>query len=400
MEEKLMTERFQDIAVNFTQAAAHFLWQGAAIGLIAWALAKAFRGRPNQRHTVHLLALGALAVCLPINLAFLSSDAPTAAMVEVLPAENSATQPILDGIALTPGSAAAGPPIPATVEIQPAKTQIDWWSAASPWVVSAYLLGLCLMSLRLWFSFAHVRKLRSDADPVEEPEWSRALVRLCERFNLRTAPALKWSARVAGPVVIGLIKPAILLPISLSLQLSMRQAEIVLAHELAHLRRRDPWIVIFQRVVETILFFHPAMWWVSRQLEKAREEACDDLVVSKGTDPADYAEALVRCSELRLAESATGSDGRIAEKSDFALVRAGCRLRCQAGARWLAGGRDRGAWGDYYRFGDLSSCSKGPRGFRFQEPARWLRSWGSPSQCRSLDQGRKSGFQARGHEEN
>lgn len=288
-----------DLAIRFTEASAHFLWQGTAIALVAWVLTRLLAGKPRGRHTVFLLALAALAICLPANLVRFETEIETAAA----PARISEIPTIPDRTLDVPGSAAAEPAIPASIPPEPVENPSDGWSKFAPWFALVYLIGLSLMISRLGLAIAQSRRLRRSAETVREAAWTRTLAELRRRFQLRTSPALKWSREVAAPVVFGLIKPVILLPISLSLQLSRQQAEIVLAHELAHLRRLDPWVVVLQRLVETLFFFHPAVWWVSRQLERAREEACDDLVVEKGADPADYAETLVRCSELRLAEA-------------------------------------------------------------------------------------------------
>lgn len=102
-----------------------------------------------------------------------------------------------------------------------------------------------------------------------------------------------WSQKVTSPVVTGILRPMIVLPVSLMIGLPREQAVAVLSHELAHLRRFDHLIVVFQRLLEALFFFHPAVWCLSRRLDQEREKACDDLVVNAGHNRADYAEALV-----------------------------------------------------------------------------------------------------------
>jgi hypothetical protein len=102
-----------------------------------------------------------------------------------------------------------------------------------------------------------------------------------------------WSQKVTSPVVTGILRPMIVLPVSLMIGLPREQAVAVLSHELAHLRRFDHLIVMFQRLLEALFFFHPAVWCLSRRLDQEREKACDDLVVNAGHNRADYAEALV-----------------------------------------------------------------------------------------------------------
>jgi len=107
-----------------------------------------------------------------------------------------------------------------------------------------------------------------------------------------------WCARVAVPTVVSLVKPAILLPLSLSSGLSAAQVEMLLLHELAHLRRRDHWINLAQWAIETLLFFHPAVWMISRRVRVERELACDDMVLAAGVGQTPYAESLLRMAEL------------------------------------------------------------------------------------------------------
>ena len=82
-----------------------------------------------------------------------------------------------------------------------------------------------------------------------------------------------------GPSVVGWFRPVILLPASAILNLSRDQLEAILAHEIAHLRRYDDMVNIAQSVVETLLFYHPAVWWISNRIRHERELSCDDLAV-------------------------------------------------------------------------------------------------------------------------
>ena len=122
--------------------------------------------------------------------------------------------------------------------------------------------------------------------------------RIAQALGLRLAPVLAWCDEVAVPTVIGVLRPTILLPLSLTSGLAPEQVEAVLAHELAHLRRWDHLVNVLQRVLESLLFFHPAVWWVSAKIRLEREHACDDLAVSLGTPRLAYAASLLRVAEL------------------------------------------------------------------------------------------------------
>jgi len=108
------------------------------------------------------------------------------------------------------------------------------------------------------------------------------------------------------PTVIGWWRPAVLVPVSACLQLSPAQLEAVLAHELAHIRRHDYLVNALQNVVETVLFYHPAVWWLSGRIREEREQCCDDLAVSVCEDRVMYARALVLLEESRQQSPAFG----------------------------------------------------------------------------------------------
>ena len=119
------------------------------------------------------------------------------------------------------------------------------------------------------------------------------------------------STRVDVPTVIGWLTPVVLLPASALAGLTPQQIEAILAHELAHIRRHDYLVNLLQTLVETLLFYHPAVWWLSRRIRVERENCCDDLAVSLCGDPVAYAAALADLEELRssnrtLALAATG----------------------------------------------------------------------------------------------
>ncbi len=104
--------------------------------------------------------------------------------------------------------------------------------------------------------------------------------------------------RISVPIVVGIVKPAILLPAALASGLAPDQLQSILAHELAHIRRFDLLVNLLQRLAEAVLFFHPAVWFVSRRVSRERELAADDLVLAAGWQPVCYADALVRMAEL------------------------------------------------------------------------------------------------------
>ncbi|MFI4860033.1 MAG: M56 family metallopeptidase [Phycisphaerales bacterium JB063] len=173
------------------------------------------------------------------------------------------------------------------------------WQRLSPWVVGVYAAGLVVFLLRLLAALRGGRRLRRSAVPVDRKGLVWAVFeQQAERLgvSLKRLPGvglLPEHFSATGPLLVGLFRPMILLPAAAVTQLTPAQLEAVIAHELAHLKRYDPWLLLFQRVVETLLFFHPMAWVVSRRMSAERENACDDMVLASGARPADYASALV-----------------------------------------------------------------------------------------------------------
>jgi beta-lactamase regulating signal transducer with metallopeptidase domain len=213
-------------------------------------------------------------------------------------------------------------------------------AAAQRWlpaIVAIWLAGVIVLSSRLLFSWARARRLVLRGGEDASAQWQRAAQRLSDALGLRRAVRLVESAAVEVPSVIGWLRPIVLLPASTLTGLAPRQLEMVLAHELAHIRRHDFFINLLQAVVETLMFYHPAVWWMSRQVRVERENCCDDLAVAVCGDAIQYARALARLEELRAdaPEVAMAANGG----SLLARIRRIAGARAESiglGSRWAA----------------------------------------------------------------
>src|SRR5262249_17738290 len=134
---------------------------------------------------------------------------------------------------------------------------------------------------------------------------------LAARLGLTRQVRVLIAGAADGPSVVGWLRPVVLLPSATLLGLTPEQLEAVLAHELAHVRRHDYLVNLAQSLVETVLFYHPAVWWVSSRIRHERELCCDDLAVRSCGDALCYARALTRLERLRIAspELAMGAAG-------------------------------------------------------------------------------------------
>jgi HEAT repeat protein/beta-lactamase regulating signal transducer with metallopeptidase domain len=185
-----------------------------------------------------------------------------------------------------------------------------------PWMVLLWVIGVVILSARLIATWLQVQRLRTQGTAAVGPAHAATLQRVLGLLAISRPVQLLQSTLVQVPAVIGWLRPIVLIPVTLLNGLTVSQLEAILAHELAHIRRHDYLVNLAQVVIETLLFYHPAAWWISRQVRDTREHCCDDLAVQVAGNPADYARALLALEEQRvlaLLPAASGGDllGRV-----------------------------------------------------------------------------------------
>ena len=188
------------------------------------------------------------------------------------------------------------------------------------------LLSLVMLA-RLAGGYRKLRRLKSGATPAPD-RWELRLRRLCAINGVRRHTRLLISRQVAGPVSLGFLEPAILIPGALLDMLSDSEFDHILMHELAHLRRRDDWTNLAQRLIEAVLPIQPAVYWLSRRMSLEREMACDDWVIAATGTAKPYATSLAKVAELAqfgpagiLAASATGNQSQLLRRVRHMLDR-------------------------------------------------------------------------------
>lgn len=171
------------------------------------------------------------------------------------------------------------------------------------------LVGLARVAAGLW----QLRKLRANCRELPEEILGPELVDEISLLKKEREVALMVSSSLQVPTAIGFFKPAVILPEWLVKESDREDVRHVVLHELAHLRRRDDWTNLLQKVIKALLFFHPAVWWMERNVALDREMACDDAVLEKAASPRHYAESLARVAEksflrrqVALAQAAVG----------------------------------------------------------------------------------------------
>ena len=279
----------------FTSALVDFVWQGALVALaLLAALHTVGRRSAQARYGLCLLALATL-MALPVL--------TTASRFEI---EDLLRRAGVSGRSITViTDTGKGLRVEAMIRSAAAPSTI---STLQPWILPIWSLGVLLLSLRLVAGGLEVRALRRSITAADDVLRDR-LAGLAARMGLRRAVQIATSARADGPSVIGWLRPLILLPPATWIGLTPAQLDAVLAHEIAHIRRHDYLVNIVQMVAETLLFYHPAVWWVSQRLRIERELCCDDEAVRVSGDAAAYAKALVTMAKLQVPAMAMGSTG-------------------------------------------------------------------------------------------
>jgi len=304
-------------------ALLHFLWQAAAIAGLYAAVDLAARRRGSPSTVRYALACGALALMVIAPLWSLSASRvfprPKANLAEPnrSTAAAAAAAPAAGEAAIFTASGEAA--VLALTGEAPSRllATLSGWreeaEAIRPFCMAAWLVGVAALSLRLVLGWTVAARWTHHGAAPARPELVSAMERLSRRLALSRPVRLLESAVLDVPVALGLLKPAVLLPVSTLTGLSIRQIEALLAHELAHVRRNDYLVNLLQSAAETLFFFHPAVWWVSRRIRAERENCCDDLAVFATGDARVYAGALVDLEERRagrttLALAADGGD--------------------------------------------------------------------------------------------
>lgn len=257
-------------AEPLARALLHFLWQGALLGVLAaGSLAAMRRSTPRARHGVAYLFLMVMALAPLATFLVLQAPAEAAASLQGFAAQSRA-------IALAVPEA-----------------------SRAPWIVSLWLAGVALGLLRLAGGLWRVQAyLQMPWEPLDA-FWAWRARRHAAALGLRGPVEVRVSRALALPMAARLLRPVVWMPAALFGAMDPVHIDALLAHELAHVARRDWLLNALQGVVESLLFYHPAVWWLSRRIRREREHACDDLAVALCGDAIAVAEALAALEGLR-----------------------------------------------------------------------------------------------------
>lgn len=286
----------------------HFAWQGAVVALVTWLELRLLRrAAPQSRYVVSCLAL-AIMLALPGATAWRLLSAPPAL---------EAAAPVRRNVfvRVTPNPPAAHDRFIVGVRREMVAPVVEKTAASSPLVlpavVSLWFAGVCLLLARLAGGWWRVRRLQQVARALPLSQWQGAADRLAQQIGLTRVVRVVDATFVETPLVVGWLEPVVLLPVAALAGLTPQQVRAILAHELAHVRRHDALVNAAQTIAETLLFYHPAVWWLSSRIRMEREHCCDDVALAVSGDPYGYAAALAeleswRTTQPTLSLAATG----------------------------------------------------------------------------------------------
>src|SRR5713226_9644634 len=265
----------------------HFLWQGAGLAAL-FAVACAVCRSASARYALAVGALVLMMVSPVVTFSWLRAQANPAVQTGAEGASTWAGTSTQNANALS-GSRA---PLAESRAEQP---------TGMLWLVEAWFLGVLLLSLRTAGGLLLIERMRRKEIKAVGAELYRRCLALQRRMGVDRVIRYCECHRLDAPAVLGWFRPVVLLPVRALTGLTEEQIEAVIAHELAHIRRFDCFVNLFQISTETLLFYHPAVWWVSQRIRAEREHCCDDEAIATCGDAVNYARALTLMEEWRTA---------------------------------------------------------------------------------------------------
>ncbi|EAY27601.1 M56 family metallopeptidase [Microscilla marina] len=265
----------------------HSLWQGAVLAIVlVVALILLRKNSSRLRYFVATSALFTLALVATIT--FVSLYQAGAPVVDkAIPAKMVQAQlPLVQQVSVASGKNLT--------------FFSNYFNQHLPLIVTAWLLGVLVLMLRFLGGFAYLQRLRHHQTKAVSNDWQVKVLEIADNLKIKKVVRLLESGMAKTPMVIGHLKPMILLPLGTIGGLSAQQVESILAHEIAHITRNDYLVNILQSVFEIVLFFNPAMWWISARVREERENCCDDIALQLTNDRLTLVKTLATLEEMRI----------------------------------------------------------------------------------------------------
>lgn len=329
------------VFVALAETLLHFAWQGLLLASFLVFLLKSIHNRhSNLRYNLSLLVLLLCVVAPIVTFSVVYEPYTGAQSIDVKQAIASLSTSVSQvGTAL--GAWNDPNQVLWSITATEILDTVSHWQleTVSPFLTIVWMAGVVLMSTRLVVQLINVYQLPHQGTSTPDAPLQQTFERLMERLGVSMVARLLISSKVDVPMVIGWLKPVVLLPSAMVVGLTPKQLEMLLAHELAHVRRHDYLVNFLQTLVEVMLFFHPGVKWISRQIRTERECCCDDVAIALCGSPVAYASALTDAEMSRftnipqLAMAASGSDLK------HRVFRAVGQADCSSGfnGHWISG---------------------------------------------------------------
>ena len=267
----------------FAESLGHSFWEGALVAVIVHCILRQLPAkRARERYYITVAGLGCILAAWFLTWAVLDHSKAT---------PNSTVEPSSLAHFQSPVASLESEHTPesstAMETPKASRNQIQGW------LLLLWIIGVDLLLLKLHLAFLDLKDLRAQSKPPTNPQVLTLFEQL--RFRSQTPRAalrVHTPPDTTGPIAFGLFRPTIIIPLSLATQAPPVLLEAILAHELAHLRRHDYLINLGQNLIEMLLFFNPAVWWLSQQIRHEREACCDQQATQLLGDETRYAEAL------------------------------------------------------------------------------------------------------------
>jgi beta-lactamase regulating signal transducer with metallopeptidase domain len=303
--------RGESVALGWTLL--HFCWQGTAVAAAyAFTNRLTLRASPVVRYAV---ATGALALMPLLVLATFAGEVRTATSAHASMKASTGVLPLI-GSGIQEPASQPDAASPVSITEAPRNWLASHTEQVLPLVDALWMFGVLLLAIRTMGGWRQLEQMRRRARGIVPAHVEQSFLRICERVNVGRRVILRVSDQVISPMAMGVWRATVILPASALLSLTQEELEAVLAHELGHIRRWDYAWNLLQTALETVLFFHPAVWWLSRKVRDRREVCCDEIAVQSCSDPIVYAQTLLRLEEqkiqeMRLAVAQRGSSGSL-----------------------------------------------------------------------------------------
>lgn len=268
----------------------HSLWQGLALALIT-ALILVFTSKSSAKLRYNLLISCLMLFALSSSCSFVYEWQKAAQTgFETL----GTIPPFVHDQQIQANAALSG-----VEPVDLLQKVVGYFSGYASTIVLIWFLVICARSIQLFAGLYSIKRIRNTQVSAAGEYWENKVKALALHFGINQLVQIVQSGIVKVPMVVGHLKPLILVPVGLINGLSEKEVEAIICHELAHIKRRDYLINILQSLMEIVFFFNPAVLWISKLIREERESCCDDMTISSTRDKVNYISALISCQEFQ-----------------------------------------------------------------------------------------------------